>query len=219
VILSTDAIKKLVHDTEGDEKDRLSISPVLDWSRQAKSGQCAIDVRLGQKFVIPRRTKLDVLDHISEDHPVNVRRYKDEHYVLLGDYFVLHPRQFVLGETLEWVNLPRGYAAYVIGRSSWGRDGLIIATATGVHSGFSGVLTLEITNLGEIPVRLYPGLTIAQLFIHTVQPGFSDSPCPSSFAGATGPTSGDAAGDDKKIIRLLGKRWGHPVEKQREIPR
>jgi dCTP deaminase len=67
---------------------------------------------------------------------------------------------------LEWIRLPRNLAAIVTGKSSWGRRGLIIATATGVHPGFSGCLTLEITNLGEIPIKIRPGIHICQLFVH-----------------------------------------------------
>jgi len=58
--------------------------------------------------------------------------------------------------------------AYVAGRSTWGRLGLIVATAVGVHPGFAGNLTLELRNLGETPLTLYPGQTIAQLFFHLV---------------------------------------------------
>jgi dCTP deaminase len=188
--------------------ERLVITPILDWARQAKDGASAIDVRLGQHFRVPRRTKLDSLDHLRPDHRSNIERYKDDYYVPLGDYFVLHPRQFVLGETLEWIHLPRSLAAYVTGRSSWGRDGLIIATATGVHAGYCGILTLELTNLGEIPVRLYPGLTIAQLFIHSVDSQGVAMVASSAFAGSTGPSSGDAAGDEKLVIAMLKERRG-----------
>lgn len=72
----------------------------------------------------------------------------------IGDFFVLHPRQFVLGETIEWVHLPVDLSAYVLGHSSWGRDGLVIATATGVHPGYSGIITLELSNIGEISLSL-----------------------------------------------------------------
>jgi dCTP deaminase len=90
------------------------------------------------------------------------------HYVSFGSRFILHPRNFVLGVTLEWIRLPSDLAAYVIGRSSWGRRGLIIATAAGVHPGFTGCLTLELTNVGEIPIAIKPGMTICQLFLHDV---------------------------------------------------
>jgi dCTP deaminase len=184
------------------------ITPILSWERQAAEGNASIDVRLGQRFVIPKRARIEKLDHLSSDHLQNLELYKDTHHVLIGEHFVLHPRQFVLGETLEWIHLPRGYAAFVIGRSSWGRDGLIIATATGIHPGFSGILTLEITNLGEIPIYLYPGLTIAQLFVHTVEHEGTETYVASAHAGDTKASNTDAAGDDKEIIKKIGRDRG-----------
>lgn len=126
----------------------------------------------------------------------------------MGDYFVLHPRQFVLGETLEWIHLPADLAAFVTSRSSWGRDGLIIATATGVHPGYSGILTLELTNLGEIPLRLYPGLSVAQLFIFEVLAEKDADVSPSTFNLSTGPTVGDPARSDKAVIREISRLRG-----------
>ncbi len=84
-----------------------------------------------------------------------------------GEDFILHPRSFVLGVTLEWLRMPSNFAGYVIGKSSWGRRGLIIATATGVHPGFTGCLTLELSNIGDLPIAIRPGMTIAQLFVHS----------------------------------------------------
>ncbi len=214
MILSNEKIRALLREESDVNADRLVISPILNWDNQMKPGGSSVDVRLGQRFRVPRRTKIDRLDHLSESYLENVERYKDDYHVLIGDYFVLHPRQFVLGNTLEWIHLPPNLAAYVIGRSSWGRDGLVIATATGVHPRYSGVLTLEITNLGEIPVRLYPGLTIAQLFIHTVeQHGITEIEqsaglAAPTFTGSTNPENADAAGDDKEIIRRIGKERG-----------
>lgn len=208
MILSTERIRAMMLDDSVPPSERLVITPVLDWKTQLKPGFCSIDVRLGQRFSVPRRTKLSHLDHLADDYRRNVENYKDDYHILMGDLFVLHPRQFILGETLEWVHLPTSLAAYVIGRSGWGRDGLIIATATGVHAGFSGILTLEITNLGEIPIHLYPGLTIAQLFIHQVEKGDAEPPVLSSFAGATSPSSGDGAGSDRTIIKRLRSSRG-----------
>jgi dCTP deaminase len=164
-------------------------------------GSASIDVRLGQKFRIPKRTKITHLDHSEPDHQMKLDKYKEETFVPIGDKFVLHPKQFVLGETLEWVHLPHDLAAYVIGRSSWGRDGLIIATATGVHPGYSGILTLEISNIGEIPISLWPGLTIAQLFIERVEGAEVGDRDPSSLRGSTEPRNVNAAADDKDIIK------------------
>ena len=208
MILSSEEIKRRMHETSVPPRERIVIVPILDPDRQLRPGNGSVDVRLGQRFWIPRRTKLEKLDHLNEDHLSRVSLYKEEHVVLVGDYFVLHPRQFVLGETLEWIHIPYNLAAYVIGRSSWGRDGLIIATATGVHPNFSGILALEITNLGEIPVFLYPGSTIAQLFIHTLKGGVEGARSQSGNRGQTRPRSSDAIGADRAIIRRIGKERG-----------
>lgn len=107
-----------------------------------------------------------------------------------GESYFLHPRAFVLATTLEWIRLPSDIAAYVIGRSSWGRRGLIIATATGVHPGFKGCLTLEITNVGEIPIAIKPGMAICQLFFHEVRGPLTKSIDRSQFAGSRKPAIG-----------------------------
>ncbi|MBI2431647.1 MAG: dCTP deaminase [Candidatus Hydrogenedentes bacterium] len=212
-MLSTDKIWELMHDQNTPPENRLIITPILDWGKQAKKGQSAVDLRLGQLFVVPSRTKIAELNHLDENHEEKLQQYKDEYYVLLGDHFVLHPRQFVLGQTLEWVHLPRDFGAYVIGRSSWGRDGLIIATAIGVHAGYSGVLTLEISNVGEIPIRLYPGLTIAQLFVHRMEILEGIEPDKGRFASSPHAASMDAVdADEKEIVRKLSKKRGYSQE-------
>ena len=209
MILSTDQIREMLANPAEDLNERLVISPLLDPSKQLKPGNASVDVRLGERFTVPLRTKVSHLDRLSKDHAKQVRRYKDQTFVPIGSYFVLHPRQFVLGETLEWVRLPRNLAAYVVGRSTWGRDGLVIATATGVHPNFSGVLTLEIGNIGEIPLYLYPGLAIAQLFITRVETSITDRPPePSSFQSQTGPHGRELELEDQDIIREFQQRLG-----------
>ncbi len=207
MLLSTQEIRRRMHDREVPVKDRLVITPVLDWGAQAKAGQAAIDQRLGQRFTVPRRTKLYKLDALSPTRAQDLAKYNDKHHVWMGDYFVLHPRQFVLGETLEWLHLPSTLGALVTSRSSWGRDGLVIATATGVHPSYSGILTLELTNVGEIPVSLYPGIAVAQLFLFEV--GGADAPvAPSSFGLTTGPATGDPASSDRQVIEMVRKQRG-----------
>jgi dCTP deaminase len=75
--------------------------------------------------------------------------------------------------------MPSDLEAQVEGRSSWARVGLQIATATSVEPGFRGVLTLELSNVGTIPVELYPGVRIAQLFFHKAYP-----PARKAYSGA-----------------------------------
>jgi dCTP deaminase len=184
--------------------ERLVISPLLDLEKQLKPGTASVDVRLGQRFHVPLRAKLSQLDLLSKAHQADLLKYKDDTFVPIGDYFVLHPGQFVLGETLEWIHLPRDLVAYVIGKSTWGRDGLIIATAIGVHPNFSGILTLEISNVGEIPIYLYPGLAIAQLFLASVElTAKSVSPVPSAFQIQTTPRTRNVEIEDRDIIQLF----------------
>jgi dCTP deaminase len=98
----------------------------------------------------------------------------NEHFVRFGKNFVLHPGRFVLGVTLEWLSLPRTLSGYVSGKSSLGRHGLVIETAAGLHPGFSGCLTLELANVGEVPVAISPGMEICQIFLHNVDACESD---------------------------------------------
>lgn len=76
----------------------------------------------------------------------------------------LHPREFILGVTEEWFKLPNGIIANVDGKSSLGRLGLVIhATAGFIDPGFKGHITLEITNLTEQPMVIYPGMPVGQI--------------------------------------------------------
>jgi dCTP deaminase len=123
-------------------------------------------------------------------------RFAKTHYVPFSTEYVLHPHGFVLGTTLEWLRLPKRLFAYVIGKSSWGRRGLIIATATAVHPGFTGCLTLELSNVGELPIVIYPGMPICQLCVHRVEEGEEDAPVDGSrFVGFRRPVVGQVSLD------------------------
>lgn len=82
--------------------------------------------------------------------------------------FVLHPNELILGVTFEYIGLPYDVFCTIASRSSWGRLGLVVATASVVHPGFKGCLTLELVNLSQSPITLYPGLLVAQLAFHDV---------------------------------------------------
>lgn len=168
MILKADKIAHLL-ETGEPESDPLVITPRPKLDDFRNSGAGSIDLRLGCWFAMLRHSRaamLDVGSTVSEGFTADALTRL--HYVPFGDKFVLHPRDFVLGSTLEWLRMPRNIAGYVTSRSSWGRRGLIIATATGVHPGFTGCLTLELFNSGEIPIALYPGMAISQFFMHTV---------------------------------------------------
>ncbi|MBI5678300.1 MAG: dCTP deaminase [Planctomycetes bacterium] len=172
-------------------RDPLVITPRPRLNALEQSGAASVDIRLGCWFLVCRQTRIGLLD--VYDNPTDVpneSKLTKSYYVPYGEKFVLYPKSFVLGVTLEWIRLPANRAAYVVGRSSWGRHGLIIATATGVHPGFTGCLTLELSNVGEIPVTVKPGTTVCQLFIHQVDGGNPDVVDRSNFIGRRKPTLG-----------------------------
>ncbi len=110
------------------------------------------------------------------------------------DRFVLHPGEFVLGYTLETVTLPDDLAARVEGKSSLGRLGLLThATAGFVDPGFSGHVTLELSNVATLPIILYPGMKIGQLcFFRLSSPAenpYGSAAYGSHYQGQRGPTA------------------------------
>lgn len=155
-----------------DIKQRLVVSPLLAPEEQLRDDQAAIDVRLGFEFALVSASGHGMIDEFAPDsdlpHALDLAALYRKQYVALGNGLVIHPHQFILAVTLEYLRLPNDLMAYVVGRSTWGRLGLIVATAVGVHPGYAGSLTLELRNLGETPLKLYPGQTIAQLFFHIV---------------------------------------------------
>jgi dCTP deaminase len=189
VILKADRIAHLL-ETGEPEGDPLIITPRPDLEKFKNSGAGSVDLRLGCWFAMLRQTRASMLDvgpTVSET--LTAEALTKLHYVRFGDKFFLHPRAFVLGSTLEWIRMPKNIAGYVTSRSSWGRRGLIIATATGVHPGFTGCLTLELFNSGEVPIALYPGMAISQFFMHTVATD-SDKIDRSALAGRRRPFLG-----------------------------
>lgn len=165
--LSTDAILARLRDTK--TSDRLIVSPLLDEKEQAKKGQAAIDVRLGFNFSLVLASAFgSITEFQNENKSRSFSKLYRRECCPFGSCIVIHPHQFILAQTLEYIRLPTDLMAYVAGRSTWGRLGLIVATAVGIHPGFAGNLTLELRNLGETPLMLYPGQTIAQLFFHCV---------------------------------------------------
>lgn len=165
--LSTEAIRARL---QSDGNKRLIVSPLLDELEQAKAGQAAIDVRLGFNFCLVLASAFGSITEFKHNagSPASFAKLYRREFCPFGSHIIIHPHQFVLAQTLEYIRLPPDLMAYVAGRSTWGRLGLIVATAVGVHPGFAGNLTLELRNLGETPLTLYPGQTIAQLFFHLV---------------------------------------------------
>jgi len=194
MILKGDRIAEmLLGDGGGD--DPLCVTPCPSLGELRETGAASIDLRLGCWFTVLRPAREALLDVKPPPSGPGLGGLTKMHFVKFGDRFILHPRNFVLGVTLEWLRLPRNLAGYVTSRSSWGRRGLIIATAVGVHPGFFGCLTLELSNVGELPIALYPGMAVCQFFLHQVDAA-SDSGDQGRFIGRRQPTLGRISLDD-----------------------
>lgn len=187
-MLKAERVAELLRQGEKLEtRDPLVITPTPDLKTLEESGAASVNIRLGTWFLTLRQARMT---HLAIDEEKPASQFSKTQYVPFGTDYYLHPNSFVLGTTLEWLRLPSNIAAYVIGRSSWGRRGLIIATATGVHPGFKGCLTLELTNIGEIPIAIKPGIEICQLFFHDLAESGSSHIDKSSFIGRRRPVVG-----------------------------
>jgi dCTP deaminase len=119
----------------------------------------SVDLRLGGTFRVFHNHRTSAID--LRNPPSNLTEQID---VGEGEAFVIHPGEFCLGRTLEHIELPDDIVARIEGKSSLGRLGLIVhATAGFCDPGWKGTLTLELNNLTRVPIKLYPGLPIAQL--------------------------------------------------------
>ena len=163
-----------------DEERCIFVSPLID--PMVQLGPSSLDVRLGSKVTVTRAFSATHIDLTAAKEQVRgqVARYSEVRNVTSDAPFVLHPGEFALGETLEFLRLPKDIAARLEGRSSFGRLGIQVhATAGFVDPGFEGPLTFELMNSGRLPVRLKPGLRLAQLCffpIHNVQVTYPDKP-------------------------------------------
>lgn len=188
-------------------ESRLVISPLLELDEQAKPDQASVDLRLGFQFALSAASTAGLVDEFEpdggEETSVLWKRLFRHEYVPFGGKIIIHPHQFILASTLEYIRLPKDIMAYVLGRSTWGRLGLIIATAVGVQPGFAGCLALELRNLGEVPIGLYPGQTVAQLFFHSVEGAEQEGM--GQYSGATEilPGSLSSHSTHKKIESLV----------------
>lgn len=190
---------------------RLVISPILESSEQLRDDQASIDIRLGFEFAFITPSAYGSIDEMHEDiYEGGISSLSDlfnMKYVPLGDSITIHPHQFVLASTMEYIRLPCDILAYVVGRSTWGRLGLIVATAVGIHPGFAGTLTLELRNLGEAPLTLYPGQAIAQLFLHAVESPDNDGSGIGQYSGSVDilPRKMSSSITSKKLKKLQDK--------------
>jgi dCTP deaminase len=149
----------------------------------------SIDVRLDRMFRVFDNHKYPHIDPSIEQEDLT-RLVEPE-----GDNpFILHPGEFVLGSTLEVVSLPDDLAGRLEGKSSLGRLGLLTHSTAGfIDPGFSGHITLELSNVATLPIKLFPGMKIGQLCVFRLSspadhPYGSDK-YGSRYQGQRGPTA------------------------------
>lgn len=144
----------------------LKFEPNVDLGQMASS---SVDLRLGDTFTVPRAPRPGVsisIDPLMTSPEDALRDYSDIVKVGRGEKFNLEPGAFVLGYTLERMELSDYLAARIEGRSSIARLGISVhQTAPTVQAGFSGRLRLEIANLGPYTIPLEPGMPFCQLIV------------------------------------------------------
>ena len=148
----------------------------------------SIDVRLDKFFRVFENHKYEVIDP-SFEQPELTREIE----VKNNEHFILHPGEFVLASTYEVVTLPDDIAGRLEGKSSLGRLGLLTHSTAGfIDPGFSGHITLELSNVANLPVKLYPGMKIGQLCLiklsSSAEHPYGSALYGSRYQGQRGPT-------------------------------
>ncbi|KAA2248430.1 dCTP deaminase [Solihabitans fulvus] len=148
----------------------------------------SIDVRLDRFFRVFNNTKYTHIDpSIQQDELTSLVEKEDD------EPFVLHPGEFVLGSTFELVSLPDDLAGRLEGKSSLGRLGLLTHSTAGfIDPGFTGHITLELSNVANLPITLWPGMKIGQLCLFRLSSSaehpYGSAQAGSRYQGQRGPT-------------------------------
>ncbi len=178
MILSDISIRKAL--AEG----RILIDPLMDGAVQPSS----VDLRVDRYFRVFRNDTTPFIDpKLAQEDLTELVEVADERT------FVLHPGEFVLGSTLERVALPDDLVARLEGKSSLGRLGLLIHSTAGfVDAGWDGHLTLELSNVANLPIAIYPGMKIGQIsFLQmttAAEHPYGSGHAGSKYQGQRGPT-------------------------------
>ena len=179
MVLSDRTIRRLV------ENGQIGIDPFDDELVQPSS----VDVRVDRYFRVFRNSRYPFID-VKEpmEDLTELVEVADE-----KEAFILHPGEFVLGSTLERITLPDDLVARLEGKSSLGRLGLLIHSTAGfVDAGFQGNLTLELSNVANLPITIYYGMKIGQLsFVQLTEPAespYGSALLGSKYQGQAGPT-------------------------------
>ncbi len=148
----------------------------------------SVDVRLDRFFRVFENHRYPHIDP-AEEQPDLTRQVEPD----ADEPFILHPGEFVLGSSLEVITLPDDVAARLEGKSSLGRLGLLTHSTAGfIDPGFSGHVTLELSNVATLPIKLWPGMKIGQLcFFQLSSPSqhpYGSKRYGSRYQGQRGPT-------------------------------
>ncbi len=145
------------------EEGKIVIDPLKDEQQIQPS---SVDMRLGDEFKVFKVIRKPYIDPKDEE---DIAEYMESSTVPEGEAFIIHPNEFALATTQEYVKVPDDLVARVEGRSSMGRLGVTMHVTAGyVDPGFEGRITLEISNIGAMPVALYPGQRVCQLVFETM---------------------------------------------------
>ena len=156
-ILSDKTIKEYL------KEGKIEIDPLKDEQQIQPS---SVDMRLGDEFKVFKVIRKPYIDPKDEE---DIAEYMESSTVPEGEAFIIHPNEFALATTQEYVKVPDDLVARVEGRSSMGRLGVTMHVTAGyVDPGFEGRITLEISNIGAMPVALYPGQRVCQLVFETM---------------------------------------------------
>ena len=167
------------------QSGRIVIDPYTPEAVQPSS----VDLHLDNRFRVFRSSRYPYID-VREEQPDLTELVE-----IRGDEpFILHPGEFVLGSTLERVELPNDLVARLEGKSSLGRLGLLIHSTAGyVDPGWEGNLTLELSNVANLPITLYDGMKIGQISFQRlsspVEVAYGDSRLGSRYRGQRDPTA------------------------------
>jgi dCTP deaminase len=164
---------------------RIVIDPFVPEAVQPSS----IDLHLDRRFRVFRNSRYPFID-VRVDQPDMTELVE----IAGDDPFILHPGEFVLGSTLERVQLPNDLVARLEGKSSLGRLGLLIHSTAGyVDPGWEGNLTLELSNVANLPITLYDGMKIGQISFQRLsspaEVGYGDASIGSKYRGQRDPTA------------------------------
>jgi dCTP deaminase len=178
VVLSDRTIARLL------KQGRIGIEPYDESLLQPSS----VDVRADRYFRVFHNNRYPYIDVRVEQEDLTELVEVDD-----GTPFVLHPGEFVLGSTLERIRLPDNLVARLEGKSSLGRLGLLIHSTAGfIDPGWDGHVTLELSNVANLPVTIYPGMKIGQIsFVQLSEPAqtpYGTGEIGSKYQGQRGPT-------------------------------